>query len=170
MAVNDFDINELQDRVKKVIDSLPPRVGAMVVQFSKQRFRKQGWQGASFVRWRPRKATAARNEGRAILVDSGALRNSIRVLNASTTSVTVAVTGAAQDYAATHNEGFKGSVTVKQHTKRKRKKGKLSKIILTIPQHTRKMNIPQRQFIGESQTLDRNLSKMIEKELLKAFK
>ena len=49
-----------------------------------------------------------------------------------------------QPYTTLHNEGGKGSVTVRQHT-RKSKKGKN----YTVKQHTRAVKVPQRQFVGD---------------------
>lgn len=47
-------------------------------------------------------------------------------------------------YAAIHNEGGKGTKQVRQHS-RTSKKGKQC----TVKAHTRKFNMPQRQFVGD---------------------
>jgi len=77
-----------------------------------------------------------------------------------------------QPYATLHNEGGKGSVTVKQHT-RKSKKGKP----YTVRQHTRAMNVPQRQFVGDGEDTRRLIQGVIDdnvqrynEELIKALK
>ena len=48
-------------------------------------------------------------------------------------------------YAAIHNEGGKGTKQVRQHTRTSRK-GKQ----YTVKAHTRKFNMPQRQFVGDA--------------------
>ena len=77
-----------------------------------------------------------------------------------------------QPYATLHNEGGKGSVTVRQHT-RKRKKGKT----YAVRQHNRTVNVPQRQFVGDGQHTQRIIQNVIDdnleqynKELIKALR
>lgn len=59
-------------------------------------------------------------------------------------------------YATLHNEGGKGSVTVRQHV-RKGKKGKTH----VVRQHTRTVNVPQRQFIGDGEDTRRIVGSII---------
>ena len=77
-----------------------------------------------------------------------------------------------QPYATLHNEGGKGSVTVRQHT-RKSKKGKS----YTVRQHNRAVNVPQRQFVGDGQDTQRIIKNVIDdnleqynQEIIKALK
>jgi phage gpG-like protein len=105
-------------------------------------FRKGGGQtDDSKGGWRQRESTAKRNSGRAILVDTGALRRSISVLKATFKEIIIASTGI--QYAARHNEGITD------------KKG-------------RKM--PKREFIGDSKDLNEKNKKTMAKLLAKVFK
>jgi phage gpG-like protein len=54
--------------------------------------------------WAPRLSNAKRNTGRAILVDTGALRRSIGVIKATFKEIVIASTGI--PYAKRHNEGL----------------------------------------------------------------
>ena len=88
-----------------------------------------------------------------LLVVTGSLRRSIQ---AKETPDGVKFTSN-QPYATLHNEGGKGSVTVKQHT--------------------RAMNVPQRQFVGDGEDTRRLIQGVIDdnvqrynEELIKALK
>lgn len=60
-------------------------------------------------------------------------------------------------YARAHNEGFSGSVVVRSH-ERVSKKGKP----YVVKQHTRKMLVPRRRFMGESHELETLIKKDVE--------
>lgn len=91
-----------------------------------------------------------------LLVVTGSLRRSVQ---AKETDSGVRFTSN-QPYATLHNEGGKGSVTVKQHT-RKSKKGKT----YTVRQHTRTVNMPQRQFVGDGKETRSIIQKVINENL-----
>lgn len=91
-----------------------------------------------------------------LLVVTGSLRRSIQ---AKETPDGVRFTSN-QPYATLHNEGGKGSVTVRQHT-RKSKKGKP----YTVRQHNRAVNVPQRQFVGDGQDTQRIIQNVIDDNL-----
>ena len=82
---------------------------------------------------------------RALLVKTGDLRNSLRVISKRPTRMEVGTTGI--KYAEIHNEGLMGKAFGK---------------------HTFKM--PKREFIGESSKLERKITKRIEREIDKIFK
>ena len=103
-----------------------------------------------------------------LLVVTGSLRKSIQ---AKKTPDGVKFTSN-QPYATLHNEGGKGSVTVRQHT-RKSKKGKT----YTVKQHARAVKVPQRQFVGDGEHTQRIIENVINdnleqynQELIKALK
>lgn len=149
-------------------------------------FQRQGWyDGLTLKRWQPRKGEKWRRKkkgrtrgNRAILVKTGRLRRSIKIRSARFQKIVIATDVA---YAAAHNYGYKGTVSVRSHTRRRygrekeeytTKTGKQStrqkkvvKSSYTVRQHTRKMNLPQRQFMGHSPMLDRKLNKVIERQM-----
>lgn len=104
-------------------------------------------------KWKKRKDPNALGS---LLVVTGSLRRSIQ---AKETDSGVRFTSN-QPYATLHNEGGKGTVTVKQHT-RKSKKGKT----YTVRQHTRAVNMPQRQFIGDGKDTRRIIQGVIDDNL-----
>ncbi len=163
-------IEELERRFKSVAGTLPILVGNEVVNFALDNFKKQGFLGASFQSWNARKNPNAwgqkpKRNGRALLVDSGRLRGSIRVLRTSWDAVVV---GSDVPYAKAHNEGLRvGQIQSVKEFERK-VKGKVQ----TVRAFTRHINqdIPQRQFLGDSPYLRERLQRIIGTEILKAFR
>jgi phage gpG-like protein len=166
--------------------TLPIKVGDTAVLFSKQRFAQKNWVGNTMEYWRPRKpygkwGKTPRNKGRALLVDTGRLRRSIRIMNKTTTSVTI---GSDVPYAKAHNEGYRGNVSqhVSAHTRRKTQaiigkrgnvlKGRQVTGTIDVKAHDRtiKQNIPRRRFIGQSPYLDKQIIRIIGAEINKAIK
>lgn len=150
---------------KKFKDAYPRYVGNMAVNFYKDSFKRQGYiENSSIKRWDKRK-NDKKGKGRAILVKTGRLRRSIRIIRSGMGYVVV---GTDVPYARIHNEGGKISTTqnISTYSRKahKRKgytrtwKGASQKIKAsqveqaTVTAHTRKVNtkIPQRQFMGAS--------------------
>jgi hypothetical protein len=141
-------------------------VGNEAIAFAKSNFRKQGFEGypGRINKWKKRKG-GARDKGRAILVDTGTGRRSIRV--GTVTPTTVAIT-TDTDYMGAHNDGgvIKVKANVRQHRRRTRKGH------ATVKAHTRQMNtrVTKRQFIGPSEELNRLVGRRYNLELIKCFK
>lgn len=183
----------IMDRVERAINTIPARAGVLAVNFSKDRFRQQAWVDATTQPWPKRKVSGwgrRERKGRAILVDTGRLRRSIRVVMVSGTRVVV---GVYVPYAKAHNEGFRGTVTQRvsaysysrygtekrgtgvYSVKTRRENLKAVRVKtgeVKVKAHTRTIHqrIPKRQFIGQSAVLDRNLQRMMTLELTKAIR
>jgi phage gpG-like protein len=159
--------------------TLPVKVGDTAVLFTKQRFAQRNWIGTGTEYWRPRKAytkwgKTPRNKGRALLVDTGRLRRSVRIMGKTSSSVTI---GSDVPYAKAHNDGFKGTISqsVSAHTRRKTvKQGRSRQVVGTtqVSAHNRsiKQNIPRRRFIGQSPYLTKQIERLITSEIQKALK
>lgn len=78
--------------------------GGMAVKHFKGNFRAQGFVDETVDPWKARKAPEKRKGSRAILVKSGHLRNSIRVLGTPRDTVIIGTRGV--KYAKRHNEGL----------------------------------------------------------------
>lgn len=70
-----------------------------VIEFKVKSFDKESFDGSA---WARRKPNASRNDGRRLLVDTGRMRQSVRVLGSSQNSRTI---GSDVPYAAYHNTG-----------------------------------------------------------------
>jgi len=176
-----------------MIKALPKEVGAEAVTFFKNRFQAQAWTDTSAQRWTPRKSKQWGKKdktNRALLIDTGRLRNSVRITSANQNSVTIGTPNV--KYAAIHNEGYKGAIQqiVREHKRRKTihgvtkqrtsKKGAIQRIYgrvdtgqtIDVKQHNRTINvdIPKRQFMGKSALLDRKIKALIDQKIKKFFK
>jgi len=158
----DYDFGRIVPRLTEVRSYLPDVLATTALNFFKDSFRRQGWRDRGLKSWKPRKDGS--RPGGAILVKRGHLRNSLRKLIATWQRTEV---GTNLPYAAAHNEGFQGTVNVKAHTRKKyqRTKGKRKEATgsYSVRAHTRKMNLEQRQFLGDSEMLERKIDHVIAK-------
>lgn len=162
-SLNNID-KILQAKLQKAVGKLPLVLGNEAVNWTKGNFSRQGFPGKSFERWPPRKAGTKRNSGRALLVDSGRLKRSVRLIS---TAPLQAKFGTDVPYASAHNNGFKGTVnvsaykrakigTIKASTGKSGQKFRTKKTITgvgNVSAHQRNMNLPRRRFIGYSPVL-----------------
>lgn len=170
----DYDFGRIVPRLTEVMNFLPEVMATTAVNYFKDSFRRQGWRDKGLKKWKPRKDGS--RPGGAILVKRGHLRNSIRRLLATWPRTEV---GTNLPYAAAHNEGFTGTVNVRAHTRRtstrvrekytarsgkeRTRTVKHYKSSYPVRAHTRKMDLEQRQFMGDSDMLSRKLDFVITK-------
>lgn len=134
-------------RFTKALETIRNQAGVLAVNHFKKSFVKGGFEDKTFEQWKipkrklGKKAKETRKGTRATLVKSGTLKRSIRVTKSSGYDISI---GSDLPYAAVHNDGLKAG----------RGKGFI---------------MPQRQFMGDSAQLEDQISRMAEKELLKAF-
>jgi phage gpG-like protein len=165
---NQFD--KILADFKNLKTRLPKMVGLMAVAFFKDNFRKQGFEDSSHERWKGRKALDKNPKNRAILIKSGRLRNSIKILKTAPSAVVV---GSLLPYSDIHNEGG----TIIQQPTEKQKAffwAKFKETGNTIwkrmaTAENLKIDIPKRQFIGKSKTLDRQIDNFITQQIKKLF-
>lgn len=177
------DLKNKQTQLKNYVNNVfPNRAGRIATRFINGNFRAQGWQGATFQRWK-----ANRRKG-TILIKTGQGR---RGTGFTTAPAQVRVYNDVK-YMAVHNTGFNGTVRIPAHTRRimgKKKVGRgiysvktkrermktvaTVKAITTVKEHTRKMNIPKRKFfptsMQDSPVLANALSREIQRTLTKIF-
>lgn len=131
-------------RLNKV---MPNIAGRIAVNGFKETFRRGGWTDRRLVKWKDRKGNI--DQGRAVLVKSGRLKRSLRVLRKRTGQVE---TGTDLAYGAAHNEGakIKGRFRIRTHS-RTLPSGKTTQ----VQEHNRNVDttLPQRQFVGESKKI-----------------
>lgn len=174
----DFDMMMMRIKTQKlqqVVNMLPREVRTLGVQFIKARFRAGGWYDKTFMPWKKRKSKGRGSVGRAILVQSGRLRNSIRGdIRGTDVSFSTDV-----PYAQVHNSG--GRITryarsetfvrkriVRGPNKGRFKKGKAAGQGFTFRESEGQM--PQRQYMGESAHMNRLVTRTIENKVKRVFK
>lgn len=146
---------------------LPNKVAITVVNFFKRNFRVSGFVDRPFQKWK--KPSYPGKKG-ATLVKSGELRRNIKKLRVSVNRVVVGVPSNIK-HARIHNEGGKIAITPKMRrffwAKFKETEKEFWKnMALTKKTH---IDIPKRQFIGDSKVLEVTIERMIIKELKKAL-
>ncbi len=161
-------------------NKFPSIAGNITLRFVDGNFRAQGFQGSTFKKWKKSKGT--------ILIKSGRLRSATTY----TTQVGQVTIKNNMPYAKIHNEGFNGTISIKAHTRNQygktkigtgkfTSKGKERTKIMTfkkgetmVKAHTRRINLPQRQFIpttkSPSSVLNKAINREITKDLIKLMK
>lgn len=164
-TIPDFDT-----LVRKLLEDAVIFAEVTGINFFKGSFENQGWTDGSFTAWQQRKTGA---DGRSILVQSHNLLNSLRVLESSPLRI---VFGTSEPYAAIHNNGGTIQIRVTQKAKKffwymfkATRQNYWKWMALTKKEHLT-IHMPQRKFIGESQTLMQQLDTWIINEIKKRFK
>ncbi|MDM1557072.1 phage virion morphogenesis protein [Chryseobacterium indologenes] len=144
----------------------PSKAGKIAMRFVNNNFREQGYRGTTFKAWKPNK------RGSTILIKTGKLRAATYY----TTQPGQITIKNPMKYAKIHNEGFKGKIKVKAHSRNKYKKTRVGNQTMTmksgqgkVKAHDRNVNIPRRQFIptedSPSPTLYKNILRAAAKDI-----
>lgn len=177
-----YSWRKLRGGIARVRSQLPKAMADTARNFFVDSFKRQGWyEGVILKKWKPRKKQGGRRR-RAILVKRGRLRKSIRIREMSFRRISIA---AEAPYAAAHNFGVDETVTVRAHTRRTydrvretytarsgKERSRTKRIEAgshTVRSHTRHMQLPQRQFMGDSEMLDRKLDRIVERAVEEIF-
>lgn len=155
--------------MRRMFHNLPRIIGRMAVNFYVQSFRRSGFIDQRYERWPARKPAydngrKRRGGNRALLIQSGRLRRSIRVVRMTNKSVTV---GSDVPYAQIHNEGgtirhpggtpyivIKGKVRFIRKTTATRRANAGQYVKRTKPHM---IAMPKRQFMGQSDVLNQRI-------------
>lgn len=159
------------DQAKKLISNLPRLIGNEMLNFSKDRFKDQAWHDNQREAWPKRKDSSSR----ALLIKTGRLRRSIRIVSASKSAVVI---GTDVPYAQIHNEGgtVQPTVTEKMRkfawsmTKKDPKNADMWKGLALTKKTSLKIYIPKRQYLGASAKFHRDLNEFLKNEIKKALK
>ena len=135
-----------KEKLQRTLKVLKTEIGQMSVQHFKQSFNKEGFNDIPFVRWQPLKRARKRYANRKILTQTGALKNSLNHAGRLTRNEWNVVVWSTKIYAKIHNEGLMG---------------------LAFGKYPFKM--PKRQFMGNSNILDKKIQTRIDNRLSKAL-
>ncbi|MEQ1678306.1 MAG: phage virion morphogenesis protein [Chitinophagaceae bacterium] len=151
----------LRGKMKTAIQTLPKVLGNEAVNWSKESFNRQGFLNESLQPWQARKKSKGRNMNKAILIQSGRLRRSIRVISSTENTVVI---GTDVPYARIHNYGGTITQAARSETFIRNRRGTgrgINKYKFkrgTTPGRgfsykARVTNMPQRKFMGNSANL-----------------
>jgi phage gpG-like protein len=166
------------NEAKKIIRQLPVKIANTALRHFDHNFATESWEGS---KWPARSPWAVRNEGRAILHDTGTLRRAL-TKEVKGSRIRIYVEPPADEYADIHNQG--GTITIPPSI------GSIKhfwKMYYAAPSGVEKsrwkamalamkagksftVKMPKRQFIGESRQLMDKIEKKIESELKKINK
>ena len=159
--------------IKKTIQTLPTEVGEVAVNHALEAFKNEGLEGEP--KWPARKdgtSSGSRTSRRNLLVKSGRLRGSIRILRKTTTSVTI---GTKVKYAAIQN--FGGTTHPQITAKMRRfawsqyhKTGDIFwRNLATTKQSKLTVKIPARPFIKVTPALKREIREFVRSKIRVLF-
>jgi len=169
-------INEVPDfeaMFNQIREQAPRFAAEEAVKFFKSSFANEGFTDAALVKWDKRKYD--NRPGGAILTLSGDLRDSIRPTKITPKQV---ILSNAAPYAKIHNEGGRFKRTFTPTAKQKKmfwalykKTGDTKfKAAALSKQITQNVVVPQRQFMGDSQTLTNSFDNWMAEQIVKAVK
>ena len=191
---NKFDLKQAEKKARKAMEAAIVDVGNTAKVFFVDSFRKQGFDDKNVQKWKPRKRTTYKTKGgktvndttRAILVKTGDLRRSIIRNPANRAALTIKIS-TDLPYAKVHNDGEtinvggrKGSGTITRSIRGsagfkdgKFTKGRAKKVTFQGKEYTTgsyAINMPKRQFMGDSYNLNEKVKAVIVKRLDNIFK
>ena len=163
------DLKQMADKFEQFQKDLPVIVCTTAVNNSRENFKKQGYEGS---KWKRRSEGSPRDSGRAILTDTGTLKDSIRYWVVSAAAVMIGVDQNKVKYAQIHNEGGTVKITDKMRKffwamYNKTEQDFYKGLALTKKTH---ITIPKRQYLGVTEELDNQIKTAIEyhvKQILK---
>lgn len=171
MAENNFETPDFRKMAEEALKELPKTVAETARNFFMASFTKEGFTDTSFIPWPKRKDDLSHK----LLSQSYALKDSIKVTKQDLESVEITA-GEGLKYAAIHNNG--GTINVKLTDKmrkyfwamyKKTEKVRWKHMALS-KKEILEIKIPQRQFIGESDALNKKLDSLFINSLKEAQK
>lgn len=157
------ELEEAEDRIARVI-------AVTTLNFFEESFDNQGFTDEVLNPWEKRAQPSPRNS-RKLLVDSGALSRSLTIRKQNWPDIIIASEGV--DYARIHNEGGTLKVLITESMRRYfwamyYETGQEAYKYMAITKETYfKIEIPQRQFMGHSETLNERIHKEVREEIRK---
>lgn len=167
------DIRKLADdlcgkmaKVRQLQQKIPRYVAGAAEKMKDANFAAQGFveNGTARPRWKKRKVETHLTRGKRILSGKGILQNSVKV-QAMADRVTVGVDTGKVPYAKVHNEGGRIIQYIRPHTRKHWKTGKR----FQVRGFSRKLDMPQRKYLGYSPDIFKAAQKNIDYEFNKIF-
>ena len=193
---NKFNLKQSEQKARKALEAAIVDVGNTARVFFVESFRKQGWDDKSVQKWKPRKRTTYTTKSgkvvddttRAILVKKEDLRKSIIRNPANRAALSIKISTDLV-YAKIHNDGgtinkagFAGLMyyrevatnlatkkTLKRFASTKGKKANRATHAMEVNVGAHTINMPKRQFMGDSYNLNEKVKAVIVKRLDKVF-
>lgn len=154
-------IENVESEIKKqIMDDMPRLIGNAAVSMVNQNFRDAGWRDDGLKPWKKTKRQMGKGKGSQYLPLHSSREHLSRSTQYKKTGPGEVTISNPVPYASVHNDGFEGNVNVKAH-KRTISKGKNKGNKYSVRAFSRRMYIPQRQFMGESRELNEKIENII---------
>nr|DAE72419.1 MAG TPA: tail morphogenesis protein [Caudoviricetes sp.]DAE82088.1 MAG TPA: tail morphogenesis protein [Caudoviricetes sp.] len=154
-------IENVESEIKKqIMDDMPRLIGNAAVSMVNQNFRDAGWRDGGLKPWKKTKRQMGKGKGSQYLPLHSSREHLSRSTQYKKTGPGEVTISNPVPYASVHNDGFEGNVNVKAH-KRTISKGKNKGNKYSVRAFSRRMYIPQRQFMGESRELNEKIENII---------
>ena len=164
---NDFPVPNILQASNNLLETIAKEAAEIAVKHFKDSFEKQGFTDSSFIPWPNRNDGA----GHQLMQLNNNLYNSIAATSITKDGVEITA-GEGLPYAAIHNNGGTITVTVTPLMKKFfwakfiETDKEMWKFLYLSKKEQLTIKIPQRQYIGESQALDKSVNTIIEKAFL----
>lgn len=150
-------IENVESGIKKqIMDDMPRLIGNAAVSMVNQNFRDAGWRDGGLKPWKKTKRQMGKGKGSQYLPLHSSREHLSRSTQYKKTGPGEVTISNPVPYASVHNDGFEGNVNVKAHKRTISKGNKYS-----VRTFSRRMYIPQRQFMGESRELNEKIENII---------
>lgn len=161
------DLRGKSEEIRRLQKKIPRYVAAAAEKMKDANFSAQGFveNGTARPRWKKRKRENHLTRGRRILYGTGNLQNNVKA-KALADRVSVGVDLSKVPYAKIHNEGGQFVQYVKVHTRKHYKTGRRYQ----VRRFSRKINMPQRKYLGHSSDIFKSTEKDIRYEFDRIFK
>ena len=167
------NILAIAERLRKLVQTLPREVGEIIVNNTLDNFKNESLDG---VKWVPRKDNSSDGERkgrRGLLIGTGQLRRSIRVIRIGNNSVVV---GSEVPYAKIQNQGGTTHPSITEKSRKffwamfeKTKNAKWKRMALTEETNFT-VNIPARPFLKVTPTLKRKIEIFVADKIRNAIR
>jgi len=161
------DLKQKASQMEELKRKIPKYFAIAAEDMAHANFSAQGFvvDGSASPKWKKRKKETSRTQGKRILSGTGYLQENIKA-KALESYVKVGVDLSKVPYAQIHNEGGRLTQHVSAHYRTNSKTGKRYQ----VEPHSRKINMPQRKFLGYTPDIEKKAQKDIDYEMDKIFK
>lgn len=163
-------IESVQEQVvREVNNNLPRRIGNAAVSMTNRNFRDAGWRDGTLKKWPTTLRQRSKGKDSQYLPLHSRREHLSRSTQYKVTAPGEVTVSNPVPYAAVHNDGFDGTVSVGPH-RRTIRKGKNKGKQYSVRAFSRRMHMPQRKFLGRSRELTERINTLVSETVERIMK
>jgi len=161
------DLRQKASEIQTLKKKIPAFVAGAAEKMKDTNFSAQGFVrgGTAHPKWKKRQKETKRTAGKRILSGTGYLQSNVKA-KASSKQVRTGIDLSKVPYAKLHNEGGRVIQHVRAHQRKHPKTGHRYQ----VRAHSRKINMPQRKYLGYSPDIEKIAKKELDYNLKKILK